>query len=109
MVPAWGLTLGRGHTLTCLAAGAVGQSSYTSSPCGVGFLTTWRLGSKSECPERRGEGVPHFRTSSCKSGYLTRCILSVRNKSLRPAHIQGRRIKSPPTDGKTAKEFANIF
>lgn len=47
--------------------------------------------------------------SSCKSGYLICCILSVRTKSLRPAHIQGRRIKSPPTDGKTVKEFANIF
>ena len=62
-----------------------------ASPCGLGFLTTWWLGSKGKHPNRKGAkwelevSQPHF-------------ILFVRDESQRPAHIPGEETDTLPSN-----------
>ena len=73
-----------------------------TSACGLGFLTTWWLGSKGKHPNRkrakwkREVSQPHF-------------ILLVRGESLRPAHIPGEEKSGSTSYERRVKEFMDMF
>lgn len=96
----------------CLAAETSAEQSAgkhaVSSPCGLGFLMVWELGIKNWSPRARaGQKLccSHDLLPGDTWPYFFHMLL-VRSESQRPAHIQGKRNKTPPLNARGGKEIA---